>query len=103
MIPRRLLPNTVTLIIGGGRNQFGPLPGEHRTVKALVEGGNRLIRDRTGAQVVSSVRVYTDPVNINVGDQVRIWPGDSLEQELRVLQVNQFRAPGKSHTVIDLE
>lgn len=102
MIPRRLLPNRVSITGEGGHDQFGPIPGTEIEVPALVEEKNRVIKDREGQEVVSSTRVYMDPREIALGTQVTVWPDDPGRKTLVVEQVHQYRAPGKSHTVIDL-
>lgn len=103
MIPSRLMPNRVTLYLGAEQGPFGPIPGEPTTVRALVEGSNRVVRTGDGAEVVSGTRVYLDPVTIEEGSEVTIHPELEIEETHRVLRVSQFRAPGKSHTVLDLE
>lgn len=102
MIPGRLLPNRVALHLGGGQGPFGPIPGERRVVRALVEGSNRTVQASDGSEVVSDTRVYLDPVVVDHGSEVTIFVGKPEETTRRVVRVAQFRAPGRSHTVLDL-
>lgn len=61
-----------------------------RTLGAEVRDERRLIRDRDGAEVVSSSQV-TVPLGSNVplGSLVTVWPGKPNEREATVLQAGR--------------
>jgi len=76
---------TVTPLTGSGGMGpvFGPpVPG----VPAFVLEESRLVRDATGAEVVSSTQVYCAfGVIAPPGSKVTVWPGEPFEREAEVI------------------
>lgn len=61
-LPRILTPHTVTVRDAEGTGAYGTVLGPDRTLEHVrVEETTRLVRDRTGKEVVSSARVYLRP------------------------------------------
>lgn len=88
--PAFFYPHTVKVrdyVPGGG---MGGGHNSPRSLSAEVRDERRLIRDRDGAEVVSSSQV-TVPLGSNVplGSLVTVWPGTAVEREAEVLQVGR--------------
>ena len=61
-LPRILTPHTVTVRPWEGEGAYGDILGPERELKSVrVEETIRLVRDKTGAEVVSSARVFIRP------------------------------------------
>lgn len=61
-LPRILTPHTVTVRPWEGEGAYGDIFGTPRTLTSVrVEETTRLVRDKTGAEVVSSARVFIRP------------------------------------------
>lgn len=61
-----------------------------RTLDAEVKDERRLIRDRDGAEVVSSSQVTVAlGSNVPLGSLVTVWAGTAAEREATVLQVGR--------------
>lgn len=72
---------------GGG---IGVLFGSPRSLSAEVKDEHRLVRDRDGAEVVSSTQVTVDlDADVAVGSMVTVWSGTSAERESTVIAVSR--------------
>ena len=95
-------PHTVQvrdLTPGGG---FGPA----RTLAAEVLDKQTLVRDASGAEVVSSSQVCLPlPEHVPMGSLVTVWPGSVREREARVLSssVNPNEPPLDAYLLLSLE
>ncbi|ERG63535.1 hypothetical protein L332_03595 [Agrococcus pavilionensis RW1] len=85
---------------------MGSTLGEPRTLRAEVKDEAQLVRDASGAEVVSSSQV-TVPLDANVapGAQVTLWPGTPQERTAGVLNVarNENAAPLDSFLLLTLK
>ncbi|MFW0784865.1 hypothetical protein AAFP35_10105 [Gordonia sp. CPCC 206044] len=77
MIPKRLLPQTLTYRPILGRNSLGIIYGDPVTVPARVQFGNKVVRDGNGAEIVSSATIYLQPAETlpGLGDNVTLPDG----------------------------
>lgn len=91
-LPRILTPHTVTLKPHEGEGAYGDVYGTSRELWSVkVEEGAKLIRDRNGAETVSSARVYIRPEHMPVPlDSVVTLPSG---REARVETVDTFHHP----------
>lgn len=79
MIPKRLLPQSLTFrpLIGSG--PYGDMYGDPVTVPARVQFGNKLVRDASGSEVVSSATIYLQPAeNLPTVGAVVTLPDNSV-------------------------
>lgn len=81
-------PHQVTIKPLVGAGGLGSSFGAPFTASAEVKDEKRLVRDRDGAEVVSSSTV-TVPLETNcpVGSMVTVWPGTEAERTAKVLSV----------------
>lgn len=79
MIPRRLLPQTVTIAPYVGDGAYGPVWGTAYTVPARVEHTNQLVRDRSGNEVVARSTIFIQPRAVlpEVGSKVTVPDGST--------------------------
>jgi hypothetical protein len=77
--------DSVTVEVYRGTGAYGPIYDPPQTVRCRVENGNKLVRDATGQQVVSSARLFCDPETVaTVGSRVAI--GAAKHTVLQVLE-----------------
>ncbi|MBB1511976.1 hypothetical protein H5399_05075 [Tessaracoccus sp. MC1627] len=99
-------PHTVTvrdLLPSGG---LGGGFGAPRTLAAEVLDRQELVRDASGAEVVSSSQVSLPlPEHVPVGSLVTVWPGLPQEREARVLSaaINPNDPPLDAYLLLSLE
>lgn len=85
--------------LGGG---FGPV----RTLAAEVLDKQTMVRDASGAEVVSTSQVSLPlPEHVPVGSLVTVWPGLPQQREARVLAaaLNPNEPPLDSYLLLSLE
>lgn len=95
-IPAILTPHTVTVKPMEGEGAYGPVHGPERTLtRVRVEGGNRLVRDKTGAEVLSTARLFTRPEHgpVPPGSLVLIEAGTPMERWAEVISVRHEHTP----------
>ncbi|MBN8881715.1 MAG: hypothetical protein J0H73_05305 [Salana multivorans] len=95
-LPAVLTPHTVTVKPFEGESAYGPVHGAERELRRVrVEGGNRLVRDKTGAEVVSSARLFTRPEHGGLvpGSLVLLHAGTALERWAEVISVRHEHTP----------
>lgn len=82
------LPHTVKVRTRSGSAGMGSSYSDSQDSPAEVKDEQRLVRDASGAEVVSSTQV-TIPLNPHVplGSLVTVWPGQPAEREAKVLAV----------------
>lgn len=99
-------PHTVSVRdtqAGGG---LGGGFGAPRTLSAEVLDKQTLVRDASGAEVVSSSQVSLPlPEHVPVGSLVTVWPGLPQQREARVLSaaINPNDPPLDSFLLLSLE
>ena len=99
-------PHTVQvrdLTPGGG---MGSSFGDARTLAAEVLDKQTLVRDASGAEVVSSSQVSLPlPEHVPVGSLVTVWPGLPQQREARVLasSLNPNDPPLDAYLLLSLE
>lgn len=91
---------------GGGMGQrWQPAPG--RELPAEVKDEQRLVRDRDGAEVVSSTQVTVAlSADVAVDALVTVWAGTSAAREARVIAVarnDNGGTPLDSYLLLSLE
>lgn len=102
MIPSRRLVNTVRVQDYKGSGSMGDVYEDPKEYPAWVESSQELILNEGGNEVVSSLRVYLNPVEISEGAKVTVWPGEDIEFETRAIRIDQYRNVRLSHTVMHL-
>lgn len=88
---------------GGG---LGGGFGAPRTLPAEVLDKQTLVRDASGAEVVSSAQVSLPlPEHVPVGSLVTVWPGLPQAREARVLSaaINPNEPPLDAYLLLSLE
>ncbi len=77
MIPRRLLPSTVTVKPLTGSGAYGPIYGPVVTVRCRLDHERKLVRSKSGSEVVAEATVYTRPPSAfgQPGSQVTLPDG----------------------------
>lgn len=102
-LPRILTPHRVTCRDKTGDSSYGPAHADPRTIaRCRVEDDTRLVRDRTGAEVVSSARVIIRPEHapVPVGSLITLPHG----REAEVLAVDWHHTPpAPEHYVLHLK
>ena len=83
------LPHTVSVRALTSSGGMGSTYAAAAPFAAEVRDEQRLVRNKSGAQVVSSsqVTVPLDPM-VPLGSLVTVWPGTSREREAEVLAVS---------------
>lgn len=95
-IPAILTPHQVTARPFEGESGYGPVYGPEQQLRRVrVEGGNRLVRSRDGAETVSTARLLTRPEHgpLPPGSQVLIHAGTPLERWAEVISVAHYYTP----------
>lgn len=72
-IPARYLVHTAQVRPYLGRSSTGPVYGDAFTLKCMAQGGVRMVRNASGAEVVSSLTLYAAPE-----DADRVPPGSEV-------------------------
>lgn len=90
--PETRFNQTITFALLSGRDAYGrPTMGTQQTARARVQPSRKLIRDQSGAEVVSSYVVYT-AAELDLSH--RVWfPGtdtSSFNQARRPVAVDSF-------------
>lgn len=100
-LPAILTPHSVTARPLTGEGGHGPIYGPDRQLSRVrVEGGNRLVRNSAGAEVVSTARLFTRPEHgpLPPGSLVLIHAGTPLERWAEVISVaHQYTPPAPEH------
>lgn len=100
-IPAVLTPHTVTVRHLQGEGPYGPVHGpEVELERVRVEGGNRMVRNRDGAEVVSTARLFTRPEHgpVPPGSLVKVGAGTVMERWAEVITaVHQYTPPAPEH------
>ena len=79
-IPRRLLPQAVTIRAYEGSGAYGDVFSAAMTYPARVARENKLVRNRAGDEVVASSTIITVPaVDCPPGSKVKL-PGETSER-----------------------
>lgn len=102
-LPRVLTPHAVTCKDRTGDGAYGPVHADPRTLRWVrVEDGNHLVRDKTGAEVVSSTAVYIRPEHapVPVGSLITLPHG--REAEVLTMQW-EHTPPAPEHYVLHLK
>ncbi|WP_313276786.1 hypothetical protein [Timonella senegalensis] len=102
-LPRLLTPHTVTVKDFEGTGAYGDVYATPRTCQWVrVEEKTKLVRDKTGAEVVSSGQVFLRPQHapVPLGSLVLLPSG----RESRVLRVDhEDTRPAPEHYIAYLE
>ena len=99
-------PHTVSVRDAQAGGGLGGGFGSPRTLAAEVLDKQTLVRDASGAEVVSSSQVSLPlPEHVPVGSLVTVWPGLPQEREARVLSaaINPNEPPLDSFLLLSLE
>lgn len=100
-IPAILTPHSVTVRLLEGEGAYGPVHGaEQRLHRVRIEGGNRLVRGRDGAEVLSTGRLFTRPEHgpIPPGSLVLVHAGTVMERWAEVISVrHEYTPPAPEH------
>lgn len=77
MIPKRLLPQTLTYRPLEGRGSFGPIYGDPVTIPARVQYTSKVVRTGNGEEAVAAATIYVQPTaNLpGLGDTVTLPDG----------------------------
>lgn len=78
-IPNRFLVHRVTVRPYGGESSVGPILGAAFPLRCMAQGKRRLVRNSTGAEVLSTLTLITAPdqaATIPPGSEVD-WRGDT--------------------------
>lgn len=94
MLPRRMLRHQVVVFGLPVETIDGPVPGEPEQVRAHVEDKHKLVRDSTGAEVVSPTGVWMNPRPLEPGQTIDAGTGPR-----EVLAVDRFEHERMSHVV----
>lgn len=95
-LPAILTPHQVTARPLEGEGAYGPIYAPERQLRRVrVEGGNRLVRNREGAEVVSTARLFTRPEHgpLPPGSLVLIHASTPLERWAEVISVRHEHTP----------
>lgn len=93
-LPTHLTPHEVTIKPLTGEGSHGPVFGQAVTVPAFVVDERVLVRDDSGAEVVSSTAVHLDfDVAAPPGSLVTVWPGVAGEREAVVISTERSAHP----------
>ncbi|MCA1195130.1 hypothetical protein [Saccharopolyspora sp. 6V] len=83
---------TVEPYLGSGA--YGDVFGDPVDHRAYVEDSRRLVRDDTGAEVVSETTVRTRPdVSAPPGSRITVWPTTARERVARVITNSLYDHP----------
>lgn len=101
-LPRILTPDTVTVKPHEGEGAYGNIWGTPRELKWVrVEETTKLVRDKTGAEVVSTGRVFVRPEHMPIGvDSEITLPTGRTAVVLGVARF--FGPPAPEHYVLHL-
>lgn len=104
--PSFFWPHTVKVRDPITRGGLGTGHGTPRTIPAEVKDEQQLVRDRDGAEVVSSTNVTVRiDASVTLGALVTVWPDTGAEREATVLRIARHveTPPLESYAVIYLE
>jgi hypothetical protein len=85
VIPRRLLPQTVTVKPLTGQGAYGPIYGPVVSVRCRLDHERKLVRSATGSEVVAEATVYARPPSVfgEPGSEVTL-PGGQVRTVIGV-------------------
>jgi len=87
-LPAQFLPHRVIVTPLEGAGGMGKTYGDPCEIPALVEDGNRMVRNADGEEVVSTAQVHCDFAwHVPVGSIVTIWPDTARERDAEVISV----------------
>ncbi|MBC7340893.1 MAG: hypothetical protein H5U02_00305 [Clostridia bacterium] len=93
---------TVTVEPFSGTNAYSePVYGAPVTYSAFVQRKTKLVRDRTGREVVSTAQVYLDG-SVNVGVQDRITLPDGSQPVVLSVEVLPDETGSAHHKVVNM-
>lgn len=94
-LPEHFTPHVVSVRDFAENTGMGSGFGPPRSVVAFAEDEQKVVRNRDGAEVVSTsqVTVNFDEL-IPAGSLVTVWPGLPGEREAEVLAIGRHEAPG---------
>lgn len=93
-LPAHLTPHTVTIRPLTGSGGMGSSYGSATTVAAFVVDERTLVRDASGAEVVSNTTVTLGfDVVAPPGSLVTVWPGVAGEREAEVITSGRAAHP----------
>lgn len=104
--PAFFWPHTVQVRDVVTRGGLGTGHGTPRTIPAEVKDEQQLVRDRDGAEVVSSTNVTVRlDAPVTLGALVTVWAGTDAEREATVLRIGRHveSPPLESFAVLYLE
>lgn len=81
MIGRHLLPQEVTIAAFEGTGAYGEVYAAPVTVPARVDGTRKLVRAKTGEEVVAETTVYLLPGTFCPPDSKITLPGDTVARQ----------------------
>lgn len=80
MIGPRILPQKVTVEAYEGTGAYGPIYSDPVTVAARVETVRKLVRSKTGDEVVAEATVYVQPGLTCPPESLITLPGESVQR-----------------------
>ncbi len=93
-LPARFTPHEVTIRALTGSGGMGDTYAAPVTVPAFVIDERALVRDASGAEVVSSTQVHLGfDVVAPLGSLVTVWPGITGEREATVITSSRAAHP----------
>lgn len=93
-LPDWAAPHIVRIRPYLGRSSTGPVYGPARDVRAFAMDERKVVRDRTGAEVVSESEVHVDfDQDVPTDSLVTVWPGTGHEREARVITTSRHHHP----------
>lgn len=104
-LPAYFLPHRVRVRAFRGSGSLGPVFDPPVEVPAFADDERKLVRSRTGQEVVSSSSVVVDfGRDVPEGSLVTVWPGTVGEREARVIATGRHaHATLPSYQTLDLE
>lgn len=93
-LPARFTPHEVSVRALTGTTGTGPSFADPVVVPAFVVDEVQMVRDATGAEVVSSTQVHCGfAVTAPPGSLVTVWPGVAGEREAEVISSTRAAHP----------
>lgn len=94
-LPDEFTPHTVRVRDFLEDTGMGSSYDEPREVAAFAEDEQKIVRNRDGAEVVSTSQVHVNFAEaIPLGSLVTVWPGMPGEREAEVLAIGRHQADG---------
>lgn len=102
MIPPNKLVNTVNISKYRGVGSRGEVYDEPVQKSAWIESRSTVAESGGSQEILSTIVVYLQPLEVPERSKITLWVGTDIEQEATVAKTTQYREARLSHTVLEL-